>query len=73
MAKYTMELREIISTFGEDEVKSWFMDYELSDYLTPDEIKVIEEKNDEINAFLELNKEAAIAKAEEIDAKIQAT
>ena len=44
MAKYTMELRELISTFGEDEVKSWFMDYNLSDYLTPDEIKVIEEK-----------------------------
>ena len=44
MAKYTMELREIISTFGEDEVKSWFMDYNLSDYLTADEIKVIEEK-----------------------------
>ena len=44
MAKYTMELREIISTFGEDEVKSWFMDYNLSDYLTADEIKVIEER-----------------------------
>ena len=35
-------------------------------------LKVIEEKNEDINAFLELNKEAAIAKAEEIDAKIQA-
>ena len=35
-------------------------------------IKAIEEKNDDINAFLELNKEQAIAKAEEIDAKIQA-
>lgn len=44
MAKYTMELREIISTFGEDEVKSWFEQYELSDYLTPEEIKVIEER-----------------------------
>ena len=44
MARYTMELREIISTFGEDEVKKWFMDYELSDYLTPEEIAVIEEK-----------------------------
>lgn len=44
MAKYTMELRELISTFGEDEVKSWFMDYELSDYLTPEEIAVIEGK-----------------------------
>lgn len=44
MSKYTMELREIISTFGEDEVKGWFSDYELSDYLTPEEIDVIEEK-----------------------------
>ena len=44
MAKYTMELREIISTFGEDEVKSWFEQYELSDYLTPEEIKVIEDR-----------------------------
>ena len=44
MAKYTMELRELVSTFGEDEVKSWFEDYNLSDYLTPEEIAVIEEK-----------------------------
>ena len=35
-------------------------------------IKAIEEKNDDINAFLELNKEQAIAKAEEIDDKIKA-
>lgn len=41
MAKYTFTLREAISTFGEDEVKSWFMDYKLSDYLTPEEIEVI--------------------------------
>ena len=44
MAKYTMEIRELISTFGEDEVKSWFEQYELSDYLTPEEIQVIEER-----------------------------
>lgn len=44
MAKYTMEIRELISTFGEDEVKSWFEQYDLSDYLTADEIKVIEER-----------------------------
>lgn len=44
MSKYTMELREIISTFGEDEVKGWFSDYDLADYLTPEEIGVIEEK-----------------------------
>lgn len=44
MARYTMELREMISTFGEDEVKSWFMDYDLSDYLTAEEIQVITDK-----------------------------
>lgn len=44
MSKYTMEIRELTSTFGEDEVKSWFMQYELSDYLTPEEIAVITEK-----------------------------
>ncbi|MBO7715521.1 MAG: hypothetical protein J6S85_18305 [Methanobrevibacter sp.] len=44
MTKYTMELREIISTFGADEVKSWFSEYELSDYLTPEEVAVIEER-----------------------------
>lgn len=37
-----MEIRELISTFSEDEVKSWFSQYELSDFLTPEEIQVIE-------------------------------
>lgn len=44
MSKYTFELREVISTFGRDEVKGWFSDYNLSDYLTDEEIKVIEDK-----------------------------
>lgn len=44
MAKYTFTLREAISTFGEEQVKAWFMDYELSDYLTPEEIKVINDR-----------------------------
>lgn len=44
MAKYTMEIRELISTFGEDEVKGWFKDYELSDYLTAEEIQVIKDR-----------------------------
>lgn len=44
MARYTMEIRELISTFGEDEVKGWFKDYNLSDYLTAEEIKVIEDR-----------------------------
>ncbi len=45
MAKYTYELREVISTFGRDEVKSWFEQYDLSDFLSPEEIAVINEKN----------------------------
>lgn len=44
MAKYSIELRKICDTLGEDEVRSWFMDYDLSNYLTFDEIKVIEER-----------------------------
>lgn len=44
MARYTIELRNVISMFGEDEVKSWFMDYQLSDYLTDEEIAVITER-----------------------------
>lgn len=44
MAKYTFELRELIDTFGRDEVKAWFSDYQLSDYLTSEEIAVINER-----------------------------
>ena len=39
-----MEIRELVSTFGEDEVKGWFSDYELSDFLTDEEIRVITER-----------------------------
>ena len=44
MSKYTMEIRELVSTFTREGVKDWFKDYELSEYLTPEEIAVIEEK-----------------------------
>ena len=44
MAKYTYTLREIVATFGEEEVKGWFKDYELSDYLSPEEIETIESR-----------------------------
>lgn len=44
MARYSMELREIVSTFGQDEVEKWFSDYELSDYLTAEEIAVIQSR-----------------------------
>lgn len=44
MAKYTYEIRELVSTFGRDEVKQWFTKYELSDFLTEEEIAVIKER-----------------------------
>ena len=51
MAKYTLELRELYTPirfnpplFTEEEVKSWFTDYNLEDYLTEDEIEAITER-----------------------------
>ena len=38
MSRYTTELRLIIQNTSREEVESWFKDYELSDYLTEDEI-----------------------------------
>lgn len=43
MARYTIELRNVISLFGEDTVKGWFKQYELSDFLTDEQIAVITE------------------------------
>ena len=41
---YTMTLYEIINNFySRSEVESWFKDYQLSDYLTEDQIDVITE------------------------------
>lgn len=42
MSKYTIELRNIIMIYGEETVKGWFMDYDLEDYLTKDQIETIE-------------------------------
>lgn len=44
MSKYTVQLRKIIDELGEDEVKSWFMAYDLHDYLSDHEIAVIEKR-----------------------------
>ena len=44
MSKYTTELRQIVQNTSIEEVQSWFMDYELEDYLTEDEIAIIEER-----------------------------
>ena len=50
MAKYTFELRELFEPikfdpilFTREAVEEWFKDYELTDYLTPEQIAVIEE------------------------------
>ena len=44
MSRYTTELRQIIANTSREEVESWFKDYELEDYLTADEIEVIEDR-----------------------------
>ena len=44
MAKYTIELRRLCDIYTLPVVESWFKDYELSDYLTADEIQVINER-----------------------------
>lgn len=44
MSKYTFELRRVIDFFDRNTVEGWFKDYELTDYLTQDEIDVIEDR-----------------------------
>jgi len=46
MSKYTTNFKTLITMgiYTKDELKHWFMDYELSDYLTPEEIQVINER-----------------------------
>lgn len=41
MAKYTIELRNVCNLMGRDVVEGWFKDYNLEDFLTPEEIEVI--------------------------------
>lgn len=41
MAQFTLQLRELESIEGRENLKSWFMDYDLQDYLTQDQIDVI--------------------------------
>ncbi len=41
MAKYTIELRHVCDMVTRTTVESWFKDYELTDYLTQEEIDVI--------------------------------
>ena len=43
---YTVQLRQLITggLYTREEVEGWFKDYELTDYLTADEIAVIEDR-----------------------------
>ena len=44
MSRYTVELRDIVENTSREEVEAYFTDYNLEDYLTPQEIAVIEER-----------------------------
>lgn len=44
MSRYTTELRQIVANTSREEVESWFKDYKLEDYLTDDEIEVIQDR-----------------------------
>ena len=41
MSKYTIELKRVCELVGRDTVESYFTDYNLSDYLTNEQINVI--------------------------------
>ena len=51
MSKYTMELRQLFDStyfipqlYSRSDIENWFKDYELTDYLTQEEIDVINER-----------------------------
>lgn len=43
MARYTVQLRKIMESVGEEQVLKWFQDYDLTNYLTFEEIQKITE------------------------------
>lgn len=44
MARYTLELRELVEFEGRENIKEWFKDYNLGDYLTSKQIQDIEKQ-----------------------------
>ena len=44
MAQYTLQLRELEALEGRENLKKWFCDYDLKDYLTDSQIALVEEK-----------------------------
>ena len=45
MAKYTIELRRVCEIYGRQEVENWFKDYNITNYLTPEQIAQITKFN----------------------------
>lgn len=45
MSDYTMQLRKVVTMYGRDTVESWFSSYELSDFLTAEQINQITKYN----------------------------
>lgn len=45
MATYTIELRKICDIYTREEVEKWFKSYNLEDYLTEEQIKVLLTEN----------------------------
>ena len=45
MATYTIELRKVCDLYGRDEVENWFKSYNLNDYLTEEQIQVLQTEN----------------------------
>jgi len=41
MSRYTMQLRAVEKLYGHDELLSWFKDYDMSDYLTTEQMNLI--------------------------------
>lgn len=44
MSRYTLELRELVEFEGRENIKDWFKDYDLGDYLTSKQIQDIEKQ-----------------------------
>lgn len=45
MAKYTIELRKVCNIYTREVVENWFKDYNINDYLRPEEIQILNKNN----------------------------
>ena len=45
MAKYTIELRKVCNIYTREVVENWFKDYDINDYLRPEETQILNKNN----------------------------